>query len=154
MPITRKTPYSAFNFLVSIGDDSGTDFKAGFSEVSGLSAEVTLAEYRNGNEQTNYLRKIPGINKSGDITLKRGVIGATNLWAWLNELRDGNVDTGKRSVKVQLQSEDRSEVVIAWKLTNAFPSKWTGPTLAAKGGGDVAMEELVLAVENIELDDQ
>jgi phage tail-like protein len=154
MPTLRETPYSAFNFLVSIGEDSGKEFQAGFAEVSGLSAEITLAEYRNGNEKTNYLRKIPGINKSGDITLKRGVIGASNLWTWLNELREGKVDSGKRNVTVQLQSEDRSEVVVSWKLTNVFPSKWTGPTLAAKGGGDVAMEELVLAVENIEMDEQ
>jgi len=154
MPTLRETPYSAFNFLVSVGENSGKEFQAGFAEVSGLSAEVTLAEYRNGNENTNYLRKIPGINKSGDVTLKRGVIGATNLWSWLNELRDGKVDDGKRTVTVHLQSEDRSEVVVSWKLTNAFPSKWTGPTLAAKGGGDVAMEELVLAVEYIEMDEQ
>jgi len=154
MPALRETPYSAFNFLVSIGENSGTEFQAGFAEVSGLSAEITLAEYRNGNEKNNYLRKIPGIHKSGDVTFKRGVIGATNLWSWLNELREGQVDTGKRTVTVHLQNEDRSEVVISWKLTKAFPSKWTGPTLAAKGGGDVAMEELVLAVEYIEMDEQ
>lgn len=154
MPILRETPYSAFNFLVSVGESSGKEFQAGFAEVSGLSAEITLAEYRNGNENTNYLRKIPGINKTGDVTLKRGVIGATNLWSWLNELREGKVDSGRRTVIIQMQSEDRSEVVVSWKLINAFPSKWTGPTLAAKGGGDVAMEEIVLAVENIEMDEQ
>ena len=154
MPTLRETPYSAFNFLVSIGENSGKEFQAGFAEVSGLNAEITLAEYRNGNENTNYLRKIPGINKSGDVTLKRGVIGATNLWSWLNELREGKVDDGKRTVIVHLQNEDRSDVVVSWKLNNAFPSKWTGPTLVSKGGGDVAREELVLAVEYIEMDEQ
>jgi phage tail-like protein len=47
-------------------------------------------------------------------------------------------------------SEDRSEAVLTWKLRNAMPIKWTGPTLTAKGGGDVAMEELVLSVETLE----
>ena len=30
--------------------------------------------------------------------------------------------------------------------------KYTGPTLAGKGGGDVAMEELVLSIEALEIE--
>lgn len=150
MATFRETPYSAFNFLVEVEPGQGAEVQAGFAEVSGLNAEVTVAEYRNGNEQVNYVRKIPGIHKAGDVTLKRGVIGAQNLNEWLDFTRDGSLGDAKRNIVIKLLNEDRSEAVLSWKLFNAMPIKWTGPTLTAKGGGDVAMEELVLSVEHIE----
>ena len=150
MAIFRETPYSAFNFLVELEPGQGSEVRAGFSEVSGLNAEVTVAEYRAGNDRVNYVRKVPGIHKAGDVTLKRGVIGAQNLYEWLEQGRSGKVSQVKRDIIVKLQSEDRSETVVSWKLRGAMPIKWTGPTLTAKGGGDVAIEELVLSVETIE----
>ncbi|HEX5633779.1 MAG TPA: phage tail protein, partial [Gemmatimonadales bacterium] len=64
--IQRDTPYGAFNFQV----DLGTGVVAGFSDVSGLVTEMTVAEYRNGNDAENHVRKIPGVHKVGDVTLK------------------------------------------------------------------------------------
>jgi phage tail-like protein len=147
----RDTPYSVFNYLVNLGDGSEGTVQGGFSEVSGLNAEVTVAEYRNGNAKTNYVTKVPAITKAGDVTLKRGVIGAENIYAWLEQIRSGDV-TAKRNVEVKLTDENSANqnAVVTWKLINAMPIKWTGPTLTAKGGNDVAMEELVLAVEHIE----
>ncbi len=152
MPTPRDTPYSAFNYLVNLGDGTEGDVQGGFSEVSGLNAEVTVAEYRNGNATTNYVSKLPAIHKSGDVTLKRGVIGHNNLYIWLDGVRTGNLEEAKRSVFVKLKAENpaNEEAVVTWKLVNAMPIKWTGPTLTAKGGSDVAMEELVLSVEHIE----
>lgn len=148
----RPTPYSVFNYLVNLGDGSEGEVQGGFSEVSGLNAEVTVAEYRNGNAQTNYVTKLPAINKSGDVTLKRGVIGHDNIFSWLNSVRDGNLEAAKRNVEIKLKNEDptSTDSMVTWKLINAMPIKWTGPTLTAKGGSDVAMEELVLSVEFIE----
>ena len=151
MATFRETPYSAFNFLVEIEAGQGQEVSAGFAEVSGLNAEVTVAEYRNGNANTNYVTKVPGIHKSGDVTLKRGVIGATNLYDWLEQARAGSLDA-KRNIVVKLLSEDRADTVVSWKLRGVLPIKWTGPTLTAKGGGDVAMEEMVLSVETLEQD--
>lgn len=150
MAIFRETPYSAFNFLVDLEPGQGSEVQAGFSEVSGLNAEVTVAEYRAGNDRVNYVRKVPGIHKAGDVTLKRGVIGAQNLYEWLEKGRTGKISEAKRDIVVKLQSEDRADTVVSWKLRGAMPIKWTGPTLTAKGGGDVAIEELVLSVETIE----
>ncbi|MGZ0078078.1 phage tail protein [Methylomonas sp. YC3] len=150
MATYRETPYGVFNYLVNLGDGSEGEVQGGFSEVSGLNAEVTVAEYRNGNEAVNYVRKIPAINKAGDVTLKRGVIGADNIYNWLEQIRGGDV-TAKRDVVIKLKSEDptSASAVVTWKLVRAMPIKWTGPTLTAKGGSDVAMEELVLSVETI-----
>lgn len=150
MAVFRETPYSAFNFLVDLEPGQGSEVQAGFSEVSGLNAEVTVAEYRAGNDRVNYVRKVPGIHKAGDVTLKRGVIGAQNLYEWLEMGRTGKISEAKRDIVVKLQSEDRADTVVSWKLRGAMPIKWTGPTLTAKGGGDVAIEELVLSVETIE----
>lgn len=149
MAIKRDTPYSAFNFLVELEPGQGTEIQAGFSEVSGLNAEVTVAEYRAGNSPVNYVHKLPGIHKAGDVTLKRGIIGHQNIYEWLEQLRQGKGATAKRNVVIKLQNEDRSDTVVSWKLIGAMPIKWTGPTLTAKGGGDVAMEELVLSVEMV-----
>jgi phage tail-like protein len=150
MATYRETPYGVFNYLVNLGDGSEGEVQGGFSEVSGLNAEVTVAEYRNGNEAVNYVRKIPAINKAGDVTLKRGVIGAENIYNWLEQIRSGDV-TAKRDVVIKLKNEDptSASAVVTWKLVRAMPIKWTGPTLTAKGGSDVAMEELVLSVETI-----
>ena len=149
MPTFRDIPYSAFNFLVELESGQGKEVSAGFSDVSGLSAEVTVAEYRSGNEANNYVRKIPGIHKASDVTLKRGVTGSENIWQWLKEARSGSPSV-KRDVTIKLLSEDREAIVVTWLLRGAIPIKWTGPSLAAKGGGDVAMEELVLSIESIE----
>ncbi|GAB1460524.1 phage tail protein [Thauera sp.] len=150
MAVFRETPYSAFNFLVDLEPGQGEEVQAGFSEVSGLNAEITVAEYRAGNDRVNYVRKVPGIHKAGDVTLKRGVIGAQNLYEWLELGRSGKIAQVKRDIVVKLQSEDRGGIVVSWKLRGAMPIKWTGPTLTAKGGGDIAIEELVLSVETIE----
>lgn len=151
MATFRDIPYSAFNFLVDLESGNGKEIIAGFSEVSGLNAEITVAEYRRGNSQVNYVSKIPGINKSGDVTLKRGIIGAQNLYEWLQAARTGRVTDAKKDISIKLLDEQRSDSpVVTWKLRGAMPLKWTGPTLTAKGGGDVAIEELVLSVEFIE----
>lgn len=151
MATERDTPYSVFNYLVNLGDSTEASVQGGFSEVSGLSAEITIAEYRNGNAKVNYVTKIPAINKSGDVTLKRGVIGAGNIYAWLQQVRNGDV-SAKRNVEIKLTNENPASqtAVVTWKLLGALPIKWTGPTLTAKGGSDVAIEELILAVEHIE----
>jgi len=97
----------------------------------------------------NYVNKFPGIHKAGDVTLKRGVIGEQNLYDWLELCRTGKIHEAKRNIVITLQSEDRDTAVVTWKLMSAMPIKWTGPTLTAKGGGDVAIEELVLSVEMV-----
>lgn len=145
--IQRDTPYGAFNFLVDLGDGVA----GGFSDVSGLVTEMTVAEYRNGNEAENHVRKIPGVHKVGDVTLKRGLIGSNDLFGWIKQTRTDGYKA-KRTVTIQLLDETRANVAQTWKLTGVVPLKYTGPTLAGKGGGDVAMEELVLSCEGYEVE--
>ncbi|HEX9374231.1 MAG TPA: phage tail protein [Roseiflexaceae bacterium] len=148
MATERDRPYSAFNFLVQIGDEAPTSVRAGFQEVSGLGMEITVQEYRAGNSKLNSTIKITGTHKVSDVTLKRGVIGHLDLYKWLDSTRRGEHDL--RPVVIQLQSEDHKSIAMEWRLTGARPIKYTGPGLNGKGT-DVAIEELVLAAETIEL---
>ena len=149
MAVLRERPYVQFNFLVDLGTGTTEGPEAGFQEVSGIGMEVTVAEYRNGNERENSVRKITGLNKSTDVTLKRGVIGSLNLYTWLNQIRNGD-QSAHRTVVIQLQNEDHTAVVQEWRLLRARIIKHTSGPLNAKGT-DVAMEELVLAYERLEM---
>ncbi|HEX6480736.1 MAG TPA: phage tail protein [Ktedonobacteraceae bacterium] len=147
MPV-RNNPYVQFNFLVNLGGTSDPKVvDGGFQEVSGIGMEITLSEYRNGNDPENHVRKINGLNKVTDITLKRGIIGSLTLYNWLNELRYGKQDA--RTVTIQLLDEEHNPA-LTWILTNARVTRHTSGPLSAKGT-DVAMEEMVLACEKLEM---
>lgn len=150
MAVLRERPYVQFNFLVDLGTGNTDGPEAGFQEVSGIGMEVTVSEYRNGNEKENSVRKITGLNKSTDVTMKRGVIGSLNLYNWLNDIRNGN-QNALRNITVQMQNEDHTEVVQTWKLIRARIIKHTSGPMNAKGT-DVALEELVIAYERLEME--
>lgn len=147
----RMTPYSAFNFIVKLGGPNGSDEPlGGFSDISGIANEMTVAEYRNGNDKENHVRKIPGVHKVSDVTLKRGIVNSGDLWDWVKSTRrDG--PAAQRDVVITMRDE-AGRPVQSWTLHGAIPLKYTGPTLAAKGGGDVAMEELVLSSEGLDFE--
>lgn len=151
MATLRERPYVQFNFLVDLGTGNTNGPQAGFQEVSGIGMEVTVAEYRAGNHKENSVMKITGMNKSTDVTMKRGVIGSLDLYQWLNDIRNGDQVNGLRNVTIQLQSEDHTAVVATWKLMRARIIKHTSGPMNAKGT-DVAMEELVLAYERLEME--
>ena len=149
MAVARERPYTQFNFLVDLGNGSTDGPHAGFQEVSAIATEVAIAEYRNGNSKENSPIKITGLNKASDVTLKRGVIGSLDLYNWLNDIRNGN-QNALRTVTIQLQSEDH-QVVQTWKLMRARIVKYTSGPFNARGN-DVAIEEIVLACERLELE--
>lgn len=150
MTTLRDRPYTQFNFLVDLGDGASDGPQAGFQEVSGIAMEVVVTEYRNGNSKENNVLKLTGLCRVADVTLKRGVMGSLNLYAWLNQIRNGD-QKALRTVTIQLQSEDHTEIVQTWKLLRARIVKHTSGPFNAKGS-DVAIEEIVLAYERLELE--
>jgi phage tail-like protein len=148
MATLSEQPYAPYNFLVSLGGGDPQAVVAGFSEASGLGVEIVYAEYRNGNDKTSAPRKIPGLHKFSDVTLKRGFIGASDLFDWLKHVASGVPDA--RNVTIDLLDAARQPVA-RWILHRAQPRKWSGPTLVADGAGHVAIEELVLVHEGIEM---
>lgn len=150
MATMRDRPYVQFNFLVDLGDGNTDGPEAGFAEVSGLSMEIELIEYRNGNSRENQVMKLSGLAKVGNVTLKRGLMGSLALWRWIDQIRNGDA-TALRTVTIHLQNEDRSAIVQTWRLLRARIVKHTSGPFNAKGN-EVAMEEVVIAFERLELE--
>lgn len=149
MAIERENhnPYSAFNFVVEI---DGTQIAA-FQEVTGLDSENTPIEYREGADPMNTVRKLPGIEKYPNLTLKRGITGSLALWDWRKQVRDsGAAFPPVRNVTIELQNEVH-DGVMKWTLTNAWCSKLTGPTLNATTN-EVAVETMELAYDRIDVE--
>jgi phage tail-like protein len=142
--VQRDNPYLSFNFLVDIGVGD----ELGFSEVEGLSGEIEVIEYREGADRVNAARKLPGLAKYSNVTLKRGITGRTDLFEWWTSVRDGQLQ--RRNVTITLLDEQR-QPVFRWLLRNAFPVKIEGPSLHASAN-EVAIESLELAHEGLELE--
>jgi len=138
----RNDPFGAFNFLVEI---DGV-MKGSFSEVSGLDAEIDPIEYRTGDEDIT-VRKIPGLRKYSNITLKRGLTLDHSLWDWMKQGLDGKVVRTTMSIMLL---DGARQPVLRWNVREAWPCKWEGPDLNAKGN-DVAIETLEICHEGIEL---
>jgi phage tail-like protein len=150
MAVLRNHPYAQFNFLVDLGTGVTDGPEAGFEECSAISTSVDVIEYRNGNDKENNPRKLTGLARVSDVTLKRGIIGSMGLYHWIDQIRNGDPG-GLRNVVIQLQNEDHTAIVMTWKLLRARIIKHTSGPLNAKGT-DVAMEEITLAYERLELE--
>jgi phage tail-like protein len=144
----RENPYSSFNFLVDFTTGDANTTRGAFQEISGMNIEDTVMEYRGGNSKVNHTIKINGMYKVGDVTLKRGLIGALDLYSWMHSIRTGD-HTLLRTVQVMLQDEAHEGPVMTWTLINARPMRYTVPSFNAKGGTEVAIEELVLSIEDL-----
>lgn len=143
MPRRETDPYPGFNFKVEIDGLAA----AAFSEVSGFSNETGVIEYREGTDPSTTPRKLPGLTKYASISLKRGVSSDTSLLEWRHSVIQGDIE--RRNASIILLDESRNEV-LRWNLLEAWPSKYTGPSLRADANA-IAIEELVLEAERIEL---
>jgi phage tail-like protein len=139
----RKDPFRSFNFRVEIDN-----IKVGsFSDVSGLSSDGDIAEYRNGDDVPLHVRKLMGLRKFSNITLKRGYTDNRELWEWRNNIVNGVAD--RRDGSIVLMDEERKEV-LRWNFTAGWLHKIDGPTFNAKGN-EVSMESVEIVVESITL---
>ena len=149
MAILRDLPYGNQHFRVDLSDGA-EGLAAGFSEVVLPDISVDVIEYRNGNARESGIQKLPGMTRYKNVILRRGIIGSLNLYEWINEVRNGNVNV-RRTVTISLLSEDLTAVVLTWRLIRAWPVRFGFGELNGKGI-DVAMEELVLAYERLEME--
>ncbi len=134
-------PIPAFHFKVEWKGKN-----VGFSEVSGLTQEVQLIEYRDGNSPDYSTIKMPGLRKFSNITLKRGIAkGDNDFFTWLNTVKLNTVE--RRDLTISLLNENH-EPVMVWKAHNCFPVKVEGPGLKASGN-EVAIESIEVAHEGV-----
>ena len=142
MPRRDIDPYASFNFQLEI--DGIT--RAGFSECTGLNAEANMIEYREGNESLT-TRKLHGLIKFGNVTLKWGVTQDPELFNWFKTVMDGDIDR-KQTMSIVLLDEQRNESV-RWNILNAWPSKYIVPDLKANAN-EIAFETIELCHEGVE----
>ena len=134
-------PLPKFYFQVKIADQ-----EVAFQEVSGLDIEAQVIEYRHGNSKEFSTIKMPGIKKSGNVTLKRGVFkGDNTFWDWFNAIKMNTIE--RKEVVISLLDQEGSPTMV-WTLKNAWPTKITGTDLKSDGN-EVAVETLEVAHEGI-----
>jgi phage tail-like protein len=136
----RKDPFRAYNFLVEI--DGIT--RAGFRECSGLDTTQDPIDYREGGEAL-HVRKLPGLVKYSNISLKRGITDDAELWEWRKKAMDGKVERKNGSI---ILLDDTGAEKLRWNFVEGWPTKWTGPTFNATGN-EVAIEALEIAHEGV-----
>jgi len=142
MADNRKDPLRGFNFRLEIDHIHNGAFR----ECSGLDATTDSVEYREGTEKGNTVRKLPGMNKYSNITLKWGATDDHTAWDWRKKVMDGAVD--RKHVSIVLMDEAGADKV-RWNLVNAWPTKWVGPAFNATSS-EVAVETLEFAHEGCE----
>jgi phage tail-like protein len=134
-------PIPKFHFQAEWGG-----VRIGFTEVSGLDAETEVIEYRDGASLEYSKRKIPGMQKYPNVTLKRGVFASDNdYFKWWNTVALNTVE--RRSVTISLLNE-KHEPVMVWKVKNAWPSKIASTDLKADGN-EIAIESIELAHDGL-----
>ncbi len=139
----RKDPYRNFKFLL----EADGIVQAGFSEITIPDITSDVVEYREGNER-NTVRKLPGLTKYGNITLKWGITDSMELYEkWRKPVEDGKVKEARKNVAIILMDEE-GNAAARWEFEEAWPSKYDAPDLNAKGT-DVAIETLEIAHEGM-----
>jgi phage tail-like protein len=136
----RVDPYRGYRFLVEI--DGIT--QAGFQEVSGLDVTTDSVDYREGSDPA-HVRKLPGMNRYSNITLRRGITDSDELWRWRSTAIDGKAERRNGSI---ILLDDAGTERIRWNFFNAWPSRWTGPAFNASSTA-VAIETLELTPEEL-----
>jgi phage tail-like protein len=149
MAVLRDRPYGSSNFLVDFGSGDPRSVSAGFAEVIFPTFAVDPADRRSAEPVEPH-----GVGSTGGaignrLILKRGLIGSLDLYAWWNKARRGKAPQ-RRTVKIDLLSEDQSTVVLTWRFRNVRPVSLSYSPLRAVEGG-IVMETLELAFDNMEM---
>lgn len=140
-PGTRKDPFRNFNFLVELDGIA----QASFLECSALESTTEIIETREGGDNTT-VRKLPGLTRFADITLKWGMTDSQELWRWREQVISGSVQRKNGSLVVYDLTNHQE--VARWNFVNAWPSRWEGPAFNASGR-ELAVETLVLTHEGL-----
>lgn len=136
-------PIPKFYFAVQLGSQNNT---VSFQEISGLDTEAQPIDYRHGDSKLFSTVKMPGIAKSGNVTLKKGVfVKDNNFFKWYDAIK---MNTIKRETVIIRLLDEKGSPAMTWTLTNAWPVKISGTDLKSDAD-EVAVETLELAHEGI-----
>ena len=133
-----------YKFLVDLGDGNQVNFE----EVILPESEVEIIEYRDGSDILSSSRKIPGRVKYTNLILKRGLTQSSELYDWFKQSKNGTPDLRDISVKI-LNKEN--EPVATWKLSNCWPTKYSGPVLNSTQS-ELTMEVIEIATQDVDIE--
>jgi phage tail-like protein len=140
----RKDPYANFRFRIEIDGIQ----QAGFSEATIPDSTSDIIEYREGTDPVLYARKLSGLTKHGNLTLKWGITNSIDLYNWRKAIEQGKIASARKNIAVVLIDEEGNDAA-RWEFGNAWPSKYKAPDMNAKGN-DVAIELLEIAFESMQ----
>jgi phage tail-like protein len=150
MPVRRDDPYAGYNFQVTVNNvNDGTTVSGSFTEASGLEVMIDPIEYRHGRDDITP-RKIPGLKKFTNITLKKGITADLEFWNWILKAMNGEVQRTEGSITLL---DENKQAVMKWNFKRGWPAKWTGPGLN-ETSNEIAMETLEICHEGLEIDGQ
>lgn len=139
----RKDPHGGFNFLVEIEGIA----RAAFHEASGFDSTIDVVEHREGGENIT-TRKLPGMVKYSNISLKWGMTDDMDLYNWHKQWVKGDPAAKRKSGSIVLLDRQGQEKR-RWNFVGAWPTKWVGPSFSAESS-EVAIETMELAHEGLE----
>ncbi|MCW4030708.1 MAG: phage tail protein [Candidatus Bathyarchaeota archaeon] len=139
----RKDPFSNCRFRVEIDGIA----QAGFSEVIFPESESEVIEFREGTDSLAAVRKQSGLIKNSNLILKWGLTASMELYNWRKLVEQTKLASARRNMVVVLLDEEFIEVA-RWEFTNAWPCKYKGPDLNAKGN-EIAIETLEIVFESM-----
>jgi phage tail-like protein len=120
-----------------------------FKECTGLGSESEVVEYKASGPAGEYvIKKVPGRMKWNNITLKRGITDAMDMWKWRKVVEEGKIDDARKNGSIVMMNQKGQEMA-RWNFIAAWPSKLSGPTANA-GNNEVAIEELEITHEGYE----
>jgi len=140
----RLNPFRGFNFEVKF---IGLSI-ASFSEINGIAVDGDVVEYREGNEKFNRVRRMQGLRKNSNLTLKRGYTPDDRLWQWYARIAAGADERYGGSIVLMNEAH---VPVMRWNFVNAWINKIDGPMLKA-AGNEVAIESMDLVHEGLMLE--
>lgn len=136
-------PLPKFYFKVTLGSQDNT---TSFQEVSGLDTETQPIEYRHGDNKLFSTIKMPGISKSGNVTLKKGIfVNDNKFWIWYDAIEMNLI---KRETVVIELLDEKGGTTMSWTLANAWPTKITGTDMKSDAN-EVAVESIEIAHEGL-----
>ena len=141
--MARQDPLRNCRFRIEIdGIQAG-----GFCEAFIAATTTDVIEYREGSD-ASHVRKLPGLTKFGNVTLKRGVSSSLELFNWHLQVVRGQISSARKNVAIVVLDEAGKDVA-RFQVSDAWPAKYDPGDLNAKGN-EVFIEALELVNEGIE----
>lgn len=138
----RKDPYRNFRFRIAI---DGIQIAA-FADATIPDTSTEAVDYREGTDAT-HARKLSGLTKFGNVTLKRGLTDSMELYNWRKAVMQKGANKNRKSLSIILVDEEGSEKA-QWDIVEAWPIKYDVSALSAKGN-EVSIESIELAHEGV-----